>query len=280
MTYNVFGGTLSLQSVSQYAPVTVTVTVAFVVRLLQLACWRDTPHWEFVDYVPDPASISSVRMWDAEMNKNDAWMLLSTSSWVSVLSVADSTHGVQRATENAQSPNSRSVRDTKRLPLVEARNDDRDCMSATAVSSSIVRQIEIVSLKLSLQSHALRDSNCISILAPDLQRTPQHELTLDPCSLTISAWFYGLSWTPKTTAPGAVATHSISPSIRHWDCLRQSLTLVSTPTVATYNFLSILFFGVDPVVFRPSRPLRYSAPNKRRKSVFVWKIPTLHLDEW
>jgi len=38
------------------------------------------------------------------------------------------------ATENARSPNRRSIRGRKRLPLLEASNEERAGMSATGVS--------------------------------------------------------------------------------------------------------------------------------------------------
>ena len=71
-----------------------------------------------------------------EMSLDDVWMLLSTTAWVSVLSATDSTHGVQRQSVNSRSPSRRSVRGTKRLPLLEARSDERVGMSATGVSRS------------------------------------------------------------------------------------------------------------------------------------------------
>ena len=55
---------------------------------------------------------------------------------MSFSSVANRFHTRGAATENARSPNRRSVRGRKRLPLLEARSDDRVGMSATGVSRS------------------------------------------------------------------------------------------------------------------------------------------------
>ena len=53
---------------------------------------------------------------------------------MSFSSVGNRFHTRGAATENARSPNRRSVRGRKRLPLLEARSDERVGMTATGVS--------------------------------------------------------------------------------------------------------------------------------------------------
>jgi len=78
----------------------------------------------------------SVLSW-TEMSLDDAWVLLSTTvDRMSFSSVGNRFHTRGAATENARSPNRRYGRGRKRLPLLEARSDERVGMSATGVSRS------------------------------------------------------------------------------------------------------------------------------------------------